>query len=118
MVIQRAELETIRKEVPEETWDAWNAVFDRLDTSGDGVMSAKELRPGFRGCRSEVMRALGFFRVFMMGLTRVLQAAYVEFRSFGDFRGFRVKAAGNEYTRQAIATLNPDTQGIPNPKHP
>ena len=34
------------KEVPEETWDAWNAVFDRLDTSGDGVMSAKELRSG------------------------------------------------------------------------
>ena len=94
MVIQRAELETIRKEVPEETWDAWNAVFDRLDTSGDGVMSAKELRPGFRGRRSEVMRALGgFFRVFMMGLTRVLQAAYVEFGSFGDFGGFRVKAA-------------------------
>ena len=39
-------LETISKEVPEETWDAWNAVFDRLDTSGDGVMSAKELRSG------------------------------------------------------------------------
>jgi len=35
---------SMRPEVPEETWDAWNAVFDRLDTSGDGVMSAKELR--------------------------------------------------------------------------
>ncbi|CAE7945101.1 unnamed protein product, partial [Symbiodinium sp. KB8] len=34
---------SMRPEVPEETWDAWNAVFDRLDTSGDGVMSAKEL---------------------------------------------------------------------------
>lgn len=32
------------KEVPEETWTAWNSVFDRLDTDHDGVMSAAELR--------------------------------------------------------------------------
>ena len=33
------------KEVPEETWAAWNAVFDRLDNDGDNVMSPSELRP-------------------------------------------------------------------------
>ncbi len=32
------------QEVPEETWAAWNSVFDRLDTDGDNVMSPGELR--------------------------------------------------------------------------
>lgn len=31
-------------EVPEETWAAWNSVFDRLDTDGSNVMSPGELR--------------------------------------------------------------------------
>lgn len=31
--------------MPEETWAAWNAVFDRLDNDGDNVMSPSELRP-------------------------------------------------------------------------
>lgn len=35
---------SMRPEVPEETWTAWNSVFDRLDTDHDGVMSAAELR--------------------------------------------------------------------------
>lgn len=34
------------QEVPEETWAAWNSVFDRLDTDGDNVMSPGELRQG------------------------------------------------------------------------
>ena len=32
--------------MPEETWAAWNSVFDRLDTDGDNVMSPGELRQG------------------------------------------------------------------------
>lgn len=35
---------SMRPEVPEETWAAWNAVFDRLDNDGDNVMSPSELR--------------------------------------------------------------------------
>jgi len=35
---------SMRPEVPEETWAAWNSVFDRVDNDGDNTISDAELR--------------------------------------------------------------------------
>lgn len=35
---------SLRPEVAEEVWAAWNGVFDRLDSDKSGVISATELR--------------------------------------------------------------------------
>ncbi|OLQ13530.1 hypothetical protein AK812_SmicGene2465 [Symbiodinium microadriaticum] len=81
-------------EVPEETWDAWNAVFDRLDTSGDGVMSAKELRmEGNTGIPRRRLPTCGVDMLLDCAETKLLQVSEDHKDDNGDRDGAGVHGA-------------------------